>query len=520
MKLYFSILRAIFLAPVFFTAGVVAAQVTILPTSEKSNPLDNMNVSARSSAIGSAFAAVGDDTSALFTNPAGLAYLTRGEVSVHSRFWLVETLQETLLLGIPVSPSLGGMAVAGSYLGYGTLEGRDELGSLLPGYEAYRLGLKVGWGLEILPDFSVGLGFQGSDMALADHSYWSLAADIGVLWKPFQRFRLGAAYGNLGILSPAGDSEGAFNLGAAYEASFDSTNRVLMAVGCSLEPGAVHYLQAGVETGVQDLIFLRAGYQLPFDDQRITGLTGLTAGVGVALSDLRFDYAFLPYGDLGNSHRVSLTYQFEKAKPGKAGEVSSPNPGKALLGTEGKNSVPEAGLISPQSASSSSPNPKASSLESRPGDVPLPSGSSVATPVKDSVKSTSGDTSEKRSGQPGDSVGSPKTETDKKLIPKPREIDPGDPKDSLTVQFDIPSDLVVQGQEMEKKGNKPEAVRLYSAAIKENKEDVSAWLALANLYYHAGQKAYAIQCFEQVIQLDPANKKLAAWLERYRVYKP
>jgi OOP family OmpA-OmpF porin len=53
----------------------------------------------------------------------------------------------------------------------------------------------------------------------------------------------------------------------------------------------------------------------------LTGLTGLTAGVGVSFSSLVLDYAYLPYGDLGNLHQVSLT--FRKAMPARV-EAAQP----------------------------------------------------------------------------------------------------------------------------------------------------------------------------------------------------
>ncbi|MEK7744548.1 MAG: hypothetical protein AAB578_09205, partial [Elusimicrobiota bacterium] len=37
---------------------------------------------------------------------------------------------------------------------------------------------------------------------------------------------------------------------------------------------------------------------------------GITAGVGWVLGDLDLDYAFVPYGDLGISHRISVSWRF------------------------------------------------------------------------------------------------------------------------------------------------------------------------------------------------------------------
>jgi hypothetical protein len=43
----------------------------------------------------------------------------------------------------------------------------------------------------------------------------------------------------------------------------------------------------------------------------LNGFAGLTAGIGVGLGSLIFDYAFEPFGDLDDdTHRVTLRYGF------------------------------------------------------------------------------------------------------------------------------------------------------------------------------------------------------------------
>lgn len=94
----------------FFTALSHADQTTY-PASSQTNSLDNNNEAARSAAMGSAFAGVADDASALFSNPAGLAFLRQGQLFLNSDLWLVGTFQETALVGLPVN-GLGGFGFA------------------------------------------------------------------------------------------------------------------------------------------------------------------------------------------------------------------------------------------------------------------------------------------------------------------------------------------------------------------------------------------------------------------------
>ena len=56
---------------------------------------------------------------------------------------------------------------------------------------------------------------------------------------------------------------------------------------------------------------LRGGYQFGHGaDQLQNNIVGLSAGAGIRLGSLDLDYAFLPYGTLGDTHRVSVGWRF------------------------------------------------------------------------------------------------------------------------------------------------------------------------------------------------------------------
>ena len=50
---------------------------------------------------------------------------------------------------------------------------------------------------------------------------------------------------------------------------------------------------------------------MSFPDRELGALAGLTWGLGYTITrSIAVDYAMLPTGDLGISHRLSLTYKF------------------------------------------------------------------------------------------------------------------------------------------------------------------------------------------------------------------
>jgi hypothetical protein len=51
--------------------------------------------------------------------------------------------------------------------------------------------------------------------------------------------------------------------------------------------------------------------------------------------------------------------------------------------------------------------------------------------------------------------------------------------------------------------------------VQANPKDVLAWSRLGTFYWQAKEPEYAVQCFEEVLQLEPNNSGLKAWLDEY-----
>ena len=61
----------------------------------------------------------------------------------------------------------------------------------------------------------------------------------------------------------------------------------------------------GVETVLAHLFALRMGFTMRNDTD-----IGITGGVGANWRNLAVDYAFVPFGELGIAHRISLTFRW------------------------------------------------------------------------------------------------------------------------------------------------------------------------------------------------------------------
>ncbi len=463
----------------FFLSGQASSQTsqTLYDAASQSNSIQDLGYSARSVILGPAFVGVADDTSALFNNPAGLASLIRAQVAFDSYFGLVDAAQETGVLAIPAG-SFGGIGLAGSYLDYGTFEGRDTSGSLTPSYSAGRFGFQAGWGITLLKGFAAGTALHYSQQEIVGSSYSFLTADVGVLLNPWKGWKIGLDY-----LAPGWGSFGSplvsvLKTGASWDFSLDSSTKILTALGNALQSNSLDYLQAGIEASYRHMYFLRAGYQIPFNDNGYEGFSNISIGAGIILSDFGLDYAYTPSGNLSDSNRFSLSY-FLGQRPKNSRSVLAPSNAQSLSNSQSKRtpgtSASLTGMSVPLSPTQAGGN-----------------GSSLPTSTVITVPSTPS------------TVAAPQTEKDREA------------GNSLALHFDIPADFTSQGDQMATQGHLVEALVLYQKAVQQDPQNLQAWWKMGKIYYQANRKTDAIQCFQKVLDLRPDDQALKVWLNKYR----
>jgi len=518
--------KALSIGLFLFSSSAVLAQTSqvFYGPAGQANPTDFSSYSARTSVFGPGFTGIADDSSALLSNPAGLATLERGSAALHSYFGLMDAAQEDAIVGFPLESGVGvGLAV--NYMNYGTFEGRDAIGSLAPDYSADRIGLQVGWGKRLLPEFSLGLALHYYQQDLPEKTYSYVIPDIGVLLDANRGFKLGLDYLSPGLGSVGVTLVSIFKAGASQTIALDSTTRFLAALGNSLQSNGLDYLQGGVEASYQSRYFLRAGYRVPFNDNAYGGFSNVTFGAGLVLMDFALDYAYSPSGNISDSNRFSLSYFFDQPE-GKGPSVHT----TALSGEGNSSSVlPSKKPISgrmynsqsgkpapfglPQTAMSTGRVPPGSTQTAGPsglGTGTLPDNPGVSIGITAASSSASNPSAavtvySPTSGPPG-------------VTPRAETQD--DSQKSLALHFEIPTDYTSQGDQMEAQGKHKEAVQLYKEAVEEDPQNVQAWWNMGNVYYKLALKDYAVACFEKVLKLRPDNQDLKKWLDNYKAQKP
>jgi hypothetical protein len=278
-----------------------------------------IDAGARAGAMGGAFTAVAEDALSIFYNPAGPALAERDQAALAHAEWL-EGLRNEHMAYVHVVSDRVSLFTGFSALLTPRLDEYDDAGFNTGTFSAMdgAAGAGIAWKGE--ENLSLGLFAKTVYQQARREKAYAYAGDIGALYDYREDVRFGAAIQNLGtamrLYRESFDLPRTYRTGAAYRLKQTAwfTAEILKAgrSDTAFALGAEgEYAVTGRET-----VFLRAGYK---SGRSKNAGSGVSAGLGIRTGDLGVDYAFSPFGDLGDAHRFTLTFRF-----GKSREITAP----------------------------------------------------------------------------------------------------------------------------------------------------------------------------------------------------
>jgi len=257
--------------------------IALISVSSSAAPiLTEMGTSARAMALGGAFAAIADDESAVFYNPAGLAFLSKTTVAAfYQRAF--DVVHHVALAG-----AMRGWGAQVIQLDTGPIEGTNEFGN--PSGEPARYASQAGLVGGALGIEHVAVGLRGRLSSDAIETQWGIDAGALARWGSM---RFGIVAENL-----LGSATISLRLGAALVMQFGP--RMILTISGEVwdlfrRPEVHLGLEASIN-GVQ----IRAGYD---------GVAVIT-GAGARWNSIRLDWAYRMHPQLPASTIVTVAYLF------------------------------------------------------------------------------------------------------------------------------------------------------------------------------------------------------------------
>ncbi len=284
-------------------------------------PLLRVPVGARACAMGETFTGMADDVNAIFYNPGGLGYLNEIQLALAHHRWFADINDENLNIALPLGP--GTFGLSGVFSRIGGIENWDPNTGQLDTF-AVNSGYAVfGYGVRINKMLAVGGSAKWLYDALPEQKGIGFCFDAGAVYRFPAGLSVGVATQNLGPGIKYGGERFPLpvgvRLGAGYGGVLSKTGnglRLLTDVNIPLSGKPDFHL--GAEFALEEFLVFRCGYRLGPQDWRSLGLlSGLTAGLGINAGRIGLDYAFVPYGPLGVTHRFALRTGFYQRRYGR-----------------------------------------------------------------------------------------------------------------------------------------------------------------------------------------------------------
>ncbi|MBI4802130.1 MAG: PorV/PorQ family protein [Elusimicrobia bacterium] len=292
----------------------------------------NLGMGARPIAMGGAYSAVADDASAVYWNPAGLV---RSE-GASFMFMHASYLSGISFDYLSFASSKGDSAFGGSlgYMNAGSIDQTDNSGNPLGSYQPrdYCGTLSYAADLEVLGAetgrFSAGLSAKFLSSTITRKA-GTVAFDAGLAGK-IELFgaplRLGFVAQNVGPGLKYDNKRDPLPTTYKLGGAVDVSGSWLFSAELAAPRGNAPYLSLGTEHTAYSSdnmsVLLRAGMNtLTLSD--ISGLNGISGGLGLAFSRVSVDYAVMLFGELGMTHRLSMTLKLgsqEKPSSRQAGK--------------------------------------------------------------------------------------------------------------------------------------------------------------------------------------------------------
>lgn len=264
----------------------------------------------RAAALGGAYAAIAEGPLALRFNPAGLGQVERKALFFAYDNAILDIGRSDAFYATPAGE--GGFGGQFTVVDYGTITRTTTANKINAGtFGASEYLGRVGYGRRLNPRLALGGSIALFRLDYDDVEATGYAGDVGLLYLPgIEGVRIAAVVRNLGQ-------------GPRFftrEEDLPTTG----AVGVAWRPGSWWHLvaeyeevrnqggavRAGIEFTPVSVLAIRAGF-----DGRADAGNGLAVGFGAAVGDLKFDYAYVPYGEIDQSHRVSAEVEFGASVP-------------------------------------------------------------------------------------------------------------------------------------------------------------------------------------------------------------
>lgn len=272
--------------------------------------------------MGESFTGLADDASAVYWNPGGLGLVSGYKLALSHQEWMAGVRDEVGHAALSLGPGALGLGLL--YTGESGVRYWNPEQQRFEDVTTWAAAAGLGYGLRLSDRYGAGVALKGLCRNLKVETGYGGGVDVGLMGRPFAGLGIGLVARHLGgMVTSNGFALTPMELALGGSYSMSLLHFTLDAVYPVLDGGPS--IRAGIEFVPIRQLVLRMGYRT--DQAAVLGsayLSGLTGGIGVSLGGLGIDYALVPYGALGMTHRLGVQYAFGSAAAGPSPRTEEP----------------------------------------------------------------------------------------------------------------------------------------------------------------------------------------------------
>ncbi|PIV54091.1 MAG: hypothetical protein COY53_02910 [Elusimicrobia bacterium CG_4_10_14_0_8_um_filter_37_32] len=273
----------------------------------------------------SAYTAISDDVQAVHWNPAGLSQLKENELSIMHN----ESFQ-----GIKHNFLGYAHKLKGGYLGLSfitltvptDLERRSGLNendvfdpiTEVEGYfSASDIAGILSYSRKVSPSLYLGGNLKYIRQTIDIDNADTFALDLGALYSvdKIKNLKLALTLENMGGGIKFIRKEFPLPFSITFGAGYKTVNdKLILAIDFKQFVDDYLTTSIGTEYSLTDMFVVRGGYKYRLNGNPLGDISGLSTGLGVNFNNVSFDYAFKPYGVMGDTHRLSFRVRFQEIR--------------------------------------------------------------------------------------------------------------------------------------------------------------------------------------------------------------
>lgn len=278
-----------------------------------------VSMSARAMGMAGAFSALADDSGAIFSNPAGFAGFDSHELGFGFTNYIQDTKIGNLSYSTKISENKFGLGI--SFLNVDGIEKRNNADAtgIVPHsgtFDANDLALSLAYAKKnsfpnLMDNLDVGFAVKFINSKIDDSSAFAAAFDAGAIYRANEKTNFSFVIQNVGSSMKFEDDSDPLPINLKVGALYKPNPKLNLAAELTQYfMDEKFYPALGAEYWFRDAFALRGGYKFGYDTSNLGNTVGLSLGFGLKTAGIGLDYAYLPFGDLGNVHRFGFWIQF------------------------------------------------------------------------------------------------------------------------------------------------------------------------------------------------------------------